>query len=63
MEKEIKQQINSLCNSVIMVAEKFINKCKTGRAKSVETLSDMQIIKKEAELLKEKINQKDTINI
>ena len=50
------QQINSLCNSVIMVANKFIQKCKDGRARSVETLSDMFKIKKEAEMLKELVN-------
>jgi hypothetical protein len=50
------QQVNSLCNSVIMVANKFINKCKDGRARSVETLSDMLKIKQEAEMLKESIN-------
>lgn len=52
-----KLKINSLCNSVIMVAEKFIRKCEIGRARSVETLSDMIKIKKEAEMLKNLINQ------
>ncbi|HDZ18851.1 hypothetical protein LCGC14_0641300 [marine sediment metagenome] len=58
MNEKQKQQINSLCNSVIMVAEKFINKCKIGRARSIETLSDMKKIKTEAELLKKNIHQK-----
>lgn len=56
MEKEHKMRINGLCNSVIMVAQKFIGKVESGRARSVETYSDMQKLKVEAEMLKEFIN-------
>ncbi len=53
----------ALCNSVIMVADRFIEKVKQGRARSRETYSDMHKLKWEAELLKshleEKLNQKD----
>ena len=52
-----KRRTNALCNSVIMVAGKFIHKCETGRARSVETRSDMAKIKIEAELLKDFLNQ------
>ena len=55
-EEDEQQQINNLCNSVIMVAEKFIQKCKDGRARSTETLSDMVKIKLEAERLKVNLN-------
>lgn len=51
--KEIKrEQAIGLANSVIIVANKFIGKVESGRARSVETYSDMQKLKVEAELLK-----------
>lgn len=46
------KQIGSLINSVIIVANRFINKVESGRAKSVETYADMQQLKLEAEALK-----------
>lgn len=46
------QDIHSLINSVIMVADKFINKVESGEARSKETYADMQKLKAEAELLK-----------
>jgi len=55
MRENQRSSVNSLCNSVIMVADKFIHKCETGRAKSVETLSDMLKIRQEAEMLKASI--------
>jgi hypothetical protein len=53
-----KQRINSLCNSVIIITNKFIHKCETGKARSVETLSDLTKLKNEAEMLKDFINKK-----
>lgn len=51
--KEIrKEQVIGLANSVIMVANKFIGKVDSGRARSVETYSDLQKLKAEAELVK-----------
>jgi hypothetical protein len=46
---------HSLINSVIMVAGKFIGKVERGEARSVETFSDMQKLKIEAELLKKEL--------
>ncbi|MBU4154497.1 MAG: hypothetical protein KKD63_16625 [Proteobacteria bacterium] len=46
------RQIASLINSVIVVADKFITKVQDGRARSVETYSDLQKLKAEAMLLK-----------
>lgn len=56
MDKETKMLINDLCNSVIMVSQKFIKKCEDGRARSHETLYDLTLLKGEAERLKETIN-------
>lgn len=50
-----KQETISLCNSVIIVADKFIGKVKTGRARSKETLDDLIKLKVEAEMLKSRI--------
>ena len=47
-----KTSIHSLINSVIIVADKFINKVETGRARSKETYSDLMKLKDEALLLK-----------
>lgn len=49
------RQVASLINSVIAVADKFIAKVQDGRARSVETYSDLQKLKIEAELLKKTI--------
>jgi hypothetical protein len=49
------QSTASLCNSVIAVADKFILKVNDGRARSVETYSDMQKIRNEAILLKKSL--------
>jgi len=57
MEKDTLMKLNGFCNSVIMIADKFIGKCEKGTAKSVETLADMYIIKGEAEMLKKEINK------
>lgn len=54
-----KQQIVGLCNSVIMVADKFIGKCADGRARSTETLSDLIKLKAEAVILKSQITSKN----
>ena len=45
----------SLANSVIAVANKFIAKVESGRARSVETYADLQHLKAEAELIKQAI--------
>lgn len=45
----------SLANSVIMVANKFINKVETGRARSKETYSDLLKLKAEAIMLKNEL--------
>jgi hypothetical protein len=54
-----KLQIFSLINSVIMVANKFILKVQDGRARSRETYSDMQKIRNEALLLKQRLESKE----
>lgn len=59
MDKFIKLKVNSLCNSVIMVAEKFIHKVDIGKAKSVETYTDLNKLKLEAKLLKNLLNRAD----
>ena len=46
------KQAIALANSVIMVANKFIHKVETGRARSQETYSDLLKLKAEAELFK-----------
>ena len=46
------QQINELINSVIMVADKFIDKVDTGMARSKETYADLQKLRSEANTLK-----------
>jgi len=51
MNGDLRQAIG-LANSVIMVADKFIGKVDSGRARSVETYSDLQKLRAEALLLK-----------
>lgn len=58
MNKYTLAQIHSLINSVITVSEKFIAKVETGRARSRETYSDLQKLKTEAEVLKNKLIKK-----
>ena len=54
-----RSQIVGLCNSVIMVADKFIKKCEEGKARSHETLSDLIHLRAEAVLLKSQITSKN----
>jgi hypothetical protein len=49
------KKVHALINSVIMVSNKFIYKVQTGRARSRETLSDLQKLKAEAELLRQQL--------
>lgn len=42
----------TFCDTVIGVADKFINKVDTGKARSVETYSDLKLLKDLAKLLK-----------
>ena len=57
LTREQRQAIG-LANSVIMVADKFIGKVESGKARSVETFSDMKKLKAEALLLKETLEPK-----
>ena len=52
------RQVIGLCNSVIMVADRFIGKVESGRARSTETYSDMKKLKAEASILKDTIESK-----
>lgn len=60
LTREQRQSIG-LANSVIMVADKFIGKVESGRARSVETYSDMKKLKAEATLIKDIITGKETV--
>lgn len=56
LTREQRQAIG-LANSVIMVADKFIGKVESGRARSTETLSDMRKLKAEALVLKSNLEK------
>lgn len=46
------REVIAFCNSVIMVADKFMGKVESGRARSVETYDDLRKLKNEALLIK-----------
>lgn len=54
-----RNEIVGLCNSVIMVADKFIKKVETGRAKSTETLSDLIKLRSEALMIKSRLTSNE----
>ena len=51
--------INGLINSVIAVADKFINKVDTGRARSKETYKELTELKVQALELREELDKED----
>lgn len=59
LTREQRQAIG-LANSVIMVADKFIGKVNSGRARSAETYADMLKLKTEALFLKETLKKHET---
>ena len=54
-----RNEIIGLCNSVIMVADKFIGKVEQGKARSVETLDDLIKLKAEAYLIKSRLTSNE----
>jgi len=50
--KNTNSRIHALINDAILISDKFIKKVESGRARSVETFSDLQKLKSNAELLK-----------
>ena len=58
MNEGEKLLLSGFLNHTILVAEKFINKVKTGLARSIETYKDLQEIREEAELLRERLDLK-----
>lgn len=50
-----RNEVIGLCNSIIMVADKFIGKVKTGRVRSVETIDDLVKVRSEAVLIKSRL--------
>lgn len=54
-----RNEIVGLCNSIIMVADKFIEKVKSGKARSVETLDDLIKLKSEAMLIKSRLTSNE----
>jgi hypothetical protein len=58
MTREQKQCV-ALANSVIVIANKFINKVESGRARSKETYADMLSLRAEVYQLKRAIEPKE----
>lgn len=54
-----KNEVVGLCNSVIMVADKFIGKVEQGKARSVETLNDLIKLKSEAMMIKSRLTSNE----
>ena len=54
-----RNEVVALCNSVIMVADKFIGKVESGKARSTETVSDLIKLRAEALILKSRITSNE----
>lgn len=54
-----KNEVVGLCNSVIMVADKFIHKVETGKARSKHTLADLIKLRAEALIIKGRLTGND----
>ena len=54
-----RNEVIGLCNSVIMVADKFIGKVEQGKARSVETLDDLIKLKTEATFIKSRLTSNE----